>query len=75
MRAPTLLVVGGRDRRVLALNRAALEGLAGRARLEVVPGASHLFPEPGALERVAELAVAWFLTHLAGELASKQATS
>jgi putative phosphoribosyl transferase len=57
VRAPTLLVVGGRDRTVLALNRAALEGLAGRARLEVVAGASHLFPEPGALERVAELAV------------------
>jgi putative phosphoribosyl transferase len=70
-----LLVVGGRDRSVLALNRAVLEGLAGRARLEVVPGASHLFPEPGALERVAELAVAWFLAHLAGELASEQATS
>jgi putative phosphoribosyl transferase len=70
-----LLVVGGRDRRVLALNRAALEGLAGRARLEVVPGASHLFPEPGALERVAELAVGWFLAHLAGEPASEQATS
>ncbi len=75
VRAPTLLVVGGRDRSVLALNRAALEGLAGRARLEVVAGASHLFPEPGALERVAELAVAWFLAHLAGELASEQATS
>jgi putative phosphoribosyl transferase len=75
VRAPTLLVVGGRDRTVLALNPGRLEGLAGRARLEVVPGASHLFPEPGALERVAELAVAWFLTHLAGELASEQATS
>jgi len=75
VRAPTLLVVGARDRTVLALNRAALEGLAGRARLEVVPGASHLFPESGALERVAELAVAWFLAHLAGELASEQATS
>jgi putative phosphoribosyl transferase len=75
VRAPTLLVVGGRDRTVLALNRAALEGLAGQARLEVVPGASHLFPEPGALERVAELAVAWFLAHLAGEFASEQATS
>jgi putative phosphoribosyl transferase len=75
VRARTLLVVGGRDRTVLALNRAALEGLTGRARLEVVPGASHLFPEPGALERVAELAVARFLAHLAGELASEQATS
>jgi putative phosphoribosyl transferase len=75
VRAPTLLVVGGRDRSVLALNRAALEGLAGPARLEVVAGASHLFPEPGALERVAELAAVWFLAHLAGELASEQATS
>jgi hypothetical protein len=50
-------------------------GLAGRARLEVVPGASNLFPEPGALERVAELTVAWFLAHLAGEIASEHATS
>jgi putative phosphoribosyl transferase len=49
--------------------------LAGRARLEVVPGASNLFPEPGALERVAELTVAWFLAHLAGEIASEHATS
>jgi dienelactone hydrolase len=65
-RPAAVAVVGARDRTVLALNRAALEGLAGRARLEVVPGASHLFPEPGALERVAELAVAWFLVHLAG---------
>jgi putative phosphoribosyl transferase len=69
------LVVGGRDRSVLALNRVALEGLAGPARLEVVAGASHLFLEPGALERVAELGAAWFLAHLAGELASEQATS
>jgi putative phosphoribosyl transferase len=75
VRAPTLLVVGGRDRTVLARNRAALEGLAGPARLEVVAGASHLFPEPGALERVAELAAAWFLAHLAGEVASEQASS
>jgi putative phosphoribosyl transferase len=75
VRAPTLLVVGGRDRTVLALNRAVLEGLAGRGRLEVMPGASHLFPEPSALERVAELAVARFLAHLAGQLTSEQATS
>jgi putative phosphoribosyl transferase len=75
VRAPTLLVVGARDRTVLALNRAALEGLAGPARLEVVAGASHLFPEPGTLERVAELATAWFLAHLAGGVASEQATS
>jgi putative phosphoribosyl transferase len=75
VRAPTLLVVGDRDQTVLALNRAALQELAGPARLEVVPGASHLFPEPGALERVAELAAAWFLAYLAGQVASEQATS
>jgi putative phosphoribosyl transferase len=75
VRAPTLLVVGGRDPTVLALNRAALQRLAGPARLEVVAGASHLFPEPGALERVAELAAAWFLAHLTGEVAAEQASS
>jgi dienelactone hydrolase len=72
---PPLLWSAARDRSVLALNRAALAGLAGPARLEVVAGASHLFPEPGALERVAELAAAWFLARLAGQLASEQATS
>jgi len=60
VRAPTLLVVGGRDEQVLALNRAARERLAGVAELEVVPGATHLFEEPGALERVAGLARDWF---------------
>jgi putative phosphoribosyl transferase len=64
--APTLLIVGGDDREVLALNRAALAALAGEARLEIVPGATHLFVEPGALERVAELARDWFMRHLVG---------
>jgi putative phosphoribosyl transferase len=62
--APTLLIVGGNDVEVLQLNRAAMAALAGEARLEVVPGAGHLFEEPGALERVAELARDWFLRHL-----------
>ena len=62
--APTLLIVGSRDEVVLELNREALEALGAPARLEVVPGASHLFEEPGALERVAELAAGWFLEHL-----------
>jgi putative phosphoribosyl transferase len=62
--APTLLVVGGEDPVVLDLNRAAERGLRGEARLEVVPGAGHLFEEPGALERVAELAAAWIVDHL-----------
>ena len=64
VRAATLLIVGGHDRQVLALNRAALAQLSGPMRLEVVPGATHLFCEPGALEQVATLAAAWFEQHL-----------
>jgi dienelactone hydrolase len=64
--APTLLIVGGNDLEVLRLNRQALSALAGEARLEIVPGATHLFEEPGALEHVAQLARDWFLRHLAG---------
>lgn len=62
--APTLLIVGGRDVAVLALNRTALEHLGGEAQLAVVPGATHLFEEPGALQSAAELACSWFLEHL-----------
>jgi dienelactone hydrolase len=61
---PTLLIVGGRDTVVIELNREALEQLSGEARLEIVPGASHLFGEPGALEQVARLARGWFVRHL-----------
>jgi dienelactone hydrolase len=64
--APTLLIVGGNDPEVLRLNTQALGLLAGEARLEVVPGATHLFEEPGALEHVAVLAREWFRRHLAG---------
>ncbi|AQT72559.1 phosphoribosyltransferase family protein [Streptomyces sp. fd1-xmd] len=64
VRAPTLLVVGGRDTTVLDLNRAAQRELRCENRLEVVPGATHLFEEPGALEEVAALARAWFARHL-----------
>jgi putative phosphoribosyl transferase len=64
VRAPTLLIVGGLDLEVLELNRAACAALAGEACLEVVPGATHLFEEAGALERVAALALAWFRRHL-----------
>jgi putative phosphoribosyl transferase len=60
VRAPTLLVVGGRDEAVLKLNRDALARLEGKAELVVIPGAAHLFEEPGALEEVARLAAAWF---------------
>jgi dienelactone hydrolase len=62
--APTLLIVGGRDEVVLELNREAYERLRSEKRLEVVPGATHLFEEPGTLERVAELATQWFSSHL-----------
>jgi putative phosphoribosyl transferase len=64
--APTLLIVGGRDNEVLTLNERALERLPGQKRLVVVPRATHLFEEPGAIEQVTELAVGWFTTHLAG---------
>ena len=62
--APTLLIVGGEDRQVLELNREARLSLRCPNELEIVPGAGHLFEEPGALERVAELATAWFAARL-----------
>lgn len=65
VRAPTLLIVGGLDTEVLALNEDALRRLTCPKELAVVPGATHLFDEPGTLERVAALAAAWFSRHLA----------
>jgi putative phosphoribosyl transferase len=65
--APTLLIVGGDDEPVLTWNRQAQQLLAGPSRLEVVPGASHLFEEPGALAEVVHLAAAWFAQHLVGQ--------
>jgi putative phosphoribosyl transferase len=59
VRAPTLLIVGGSDDQVLELNRAAMEGMSGEVELVVVPGATHLFEEPGALDEVARLAADW----------------
>jgi len=64
VRAPTLLIVGGLDERVLALNAQAQALLRTENQLAVVPGATHLFPEPGTLERVAALARNWFAGHL-----------
>ena len=64
VRAPTLLIVGGADTQVLALNRQALELLRAPARLEIIPGATHLFEEPGTLARVATLASGWFSRYL-----------
>lgn len=62
--APTLLIVGSRDTEVVALNRAALTQLRGAAELVLVPGATHLFEEPGTLEQAARLARGWFLRWL-----------
>ncbi|MGD0273373.1 MAG: alpha/beta family hydrolase [Gaiellaceae bacterium] len=66
--APTLLIVGERDTVVLDLNRRAAEELSAECKLEIVPGATHLFEEPGALEEVASLARDWFSLHLAGRM-------
>ncbi|MBZ5550983.1 MAG: dienelactone hydrolase family protein, partial [Acidobacteriia bacterium] len=71
--APTLLIAGGKDWTVFELNRKALAELAGEKRLEIVPGASHLFEEPGALESVARLAKNWFGRHLSHKIDDTQA--
>jgi putative phosphoribosyl transferase len=62
--SPTLLIVGGHDEVVIELNQQALERLSGDCELRIVPGATHLFEEPGALNDVARLATRWFLDHL-----------
>ena len=64
VRAPTLLIVGGDDVQVIELNRAALALLRCEKQLVIIPGASHLFEEPGALDEVARLAREWFRQHL-----------
>ena len=66
VQAPTLLIVGGRDDIVIELNEQARDRMRCEVKLQIVPGATHLFEEPGALERVAELASDWFLLHAAG---------
>jgi putative phosphoribosyl transferase len=72
VRAPTLLIVGECDDVVLTLNKEALMELQGERELAVVAGATHLFPEPGALEEVARLARGWFVRHLGGAGARDQ---
>lgn len=64
VRAPTLLIVGGADSAVLELNAEAFERLACAKRFEIVPGATHLFEEPGTLKQVIESAADWFERHL-----------
>lgn len=64
VRAPTLLIVGGRDEPVLELNRRAQAAMAGDCELRIVVGATHVFEEPGTLEQVAALGRDWFIEHL-----------
>lgn len=73
VRAPTLLIVGGDDAEVLALNEVAFARLRAEKRLEVIPGATHLFEEPGALGEVARLAGAWITEHARPEAAGDRA--
>jgi len=64
VKASTLLLVGGRDVAVLELNKQAMKNLLSEKKLEIVPGASHLFEEPGKLEEVAKLSIDWFRAKL-----------
>jgi dienelactone hydrolase len=66
VQAPTLLIVGGDDEPVIELNRAAMRRMRSPVHLEIVPGATHLFEEPGALELVAQLALTWCTKYLQG---------
>lgn len=65
--APTLLIVGGHDEPVIEMNRDAMRQMHAHVELEIVPGATHLFEEPGTLEQVAGLAAGWFARYLRGE--------
>ena len=67
VQAPTLLIIGGEDDVVIGLNQCALTQMHCEAKLEIVPGATHLFEEPGALDRVADLTADWFVHHTAGK--------
>ena len=65
VQVPTLLIVGGNDDIVIELNEMARDQMRCEVKLEIIPGATHLFEEPGALEQVAKLASDWFSLHLA----------
>ncbi len=71
VRAPTLLIVGGDDTDVIKLNRRAQEHIRAACQLEVIPGATHLFPEPGALDKVADLAAHWFMEYFGSSTGKK----
>jgi len=68
VQAPTLLIVGGDDTEVIALNRAAMSRMRAPVQLAIVPGATHLFEEHGALEKVSRLATEWCAQHLAAQV-------
>ena len=70
---PTLLIVGGFDGAVIEMNRDAMKQMRGDVKLEIVPGATHLFEEPGTLERVAELAGTWLAQHLHAPVTTRRA--
>ena len=61
---PTLLIVGGNDDIVIELNEQARDKMCCKVKLEIIPGATHLFEEPGTLEKVAQLASDWFVKHI-----------
>ena len=69
--APTLLIVGGSDAPVIQMNQDAMRRMPGEVVLEIVPGATHLFEEPGTLDRVAGLAGDWFVQHLPRAVATR----
>ncbi len=64
VKAPTLLIVGGEDFEVIELNRTAYENIPAKKKLEIIPGATHLFEEPGALEEVSRISAEWFIKYL-----------
>ena len=68
VRSPTMLIVGGADTEVVALNRTAFEQLSCSKGIKIIPGASHLFEEAGALEEVVEQALIWFRTHMGASI-------
>lgn len=71
VKAPTLLLVGGNDYPVIPLNEAAMAQLPGMKKMVIIPGATHLFEEPGTLEAVAQHAAEWFVHYLVGKVTSK----
>lgn len=73
--APTLLIVGSRDTEVIAMNEDARRRMEAPVELQIVPGATHLFEEPGTLERVAELARDWFIRHIPAPDHSRDASA